>query len=99
MRTRRGYYITHPNERKSLMSCIISLRLRAYSVDEMSTACALSSKEDWLPVSIEATEGTVAVEVTEGSIAIEVTEGETVRLPDRFPSKRFIGIDERSKRK
>ena len=35
------------------MSCINSLRMRAYSVDERSTASQLSSGEVWLSVPTE----------------------------------------------
>ena len=35
------------------MSCINSLRIRAYSVDERSTASQLSSGGDWLSVATE----------------------------------------------
>lgn len=45
--------LTCPNERRSLMTCIISLRMRAYSVEERSSVSQLSSGEDCLPVDRE----------------------------------------------
>lgn len=49
------WLLTCPNDRKSLMSCINSLRLRAYSVDERSIGSQLSSGGggDWLSVGTE----------------------------------------------
>ena len=61
------------------MSCINSLRIRAYSVDERSTVSELSSGGDWPPVTTEVDE-------------LEVGRLLIPRIPGKPP--KFIGTDE-----
>jgi hypothetical protein len=79
-------FLTCPNDRRSLISCIISLRLRAYSVDERSSVSQLSSGEEGLPVAPVATE--VAEVVLGGLAGLSL-----LRL-----KLRFIGTNERGKK-
>lgn len=72
------------------MSCISSLRIRAYSVDERSSVSQLSSGEEFLPVAADSE-----------PVATEVTEAVVGCLTCLFLSRlklKFMGINERGKK-
>ena len=71
----------YPIDRKSLISCINSLRLRAYSVDDRSRSSQLSSGEECPPVTAEAVE-----------VAVEAAVGCLVSLRDARLRVKFIGM-------